>query len=506
MEKYISHEGENFLVINAKDYCLARQDQLFVGSKFASVTARKGRVGEKIKTIMPDGLTETTNVVSYDASTGEPDWVVTQASGEQMVVNDTKYNNLYEVQNIAENQTIKPSGKYRPMIRVNENIALKTSWGEIQYIKAGGVLVIIDSNDIYGIQKQQFESSYNIIEGADAQKLFNENLNKQSVSRLPTIFLSVAYPYENKDNQNFMKQVISYINSKGIKAINIRKIEGDNANLINEISSALKDSEGILSLAFNKGGNQTSPFIQIESALACSMNLENLMIVPKDIRRDGMLYDQNMHGKIYEIQDEKNLFSVQNKHIVESIDNFAEEIIKRYKLKINNKDLAKFKNGLAKIENSGLTKAQIVSFLKNFYNVHHKNFDFNNIYVKRPTQIKAMMITQSGVYETKDGKVYLNKGDFLVLDATNTAKPYSVKQEEFIARYIKVNGKQDTYIPKLIPTIANKKNDKIEIFGLIDPEDVYCIDKSEFALKYQSLEEYILGLQEEISTENINEL
>lgn len=505
MEKtYIDHEGEKFLAINSKDYVMLHQQDLLVGSKFAKITARKGRVGEKVTTIMKDGFTETTNIVTYDSSTGEPDWVVTQASGEQMVVNDTKYRSLYETQNVKDGESIAPSGKHRPMIRLKENVALKTSWGETQYIKAGGVLVVMGANDIYGIQAEEFKNSYNVVENADAKALFDGNLAQKTASRMPKIFLSVAYPYDNKDDQEFMKQVIQYVNSKGIKSINIRKIEEGNVDLVKEIQAALQDSEGILSLAFNRGGKSTSPFIQIETALASALNLEDLMIVPKSVEKEGMLFHDNAHGHVHEIQNEKDLFTEENKELLSAIDKFAEEVIRRYEYKISNRDLARFKKGLADFTTTTQTKSEVVNFLKNFFGVKDKNFEFKNIFVKRPVQIKAMVIDKSGEYKTKDGKVYLNAGDFLVTDISGGV--YAVGQKEFTARYVKVSGKEDTYISKMIPTIAKEKGDNVEVYSLFDTKDVYQMPRAEFLMKYKSMREHILSLEDEKESSNISEL
>lgn len=503
---YIEHENEKFLKIKSLDYVQSHQQDLLVGSKFAKITARKGKVGEKVTTIMKDGFTETVNIVTYDSVTGEPDWVVTQASGEQMVVNDTKYKSLYETQNVQEGETIAPSGKYRPMIRLKENVALKTSWGEIQYIKAGGVLVVMGENDIYGIQEQEFNNSYNIIENADAKSLFDANLAVKTTSRMPQIFLSVAYPYENKENQHFMKQVIKYVNSKGLKAVNIRKIEENNIDLVKEINKCLRESEGILSLAFNKGGNKTSPFIQIESALASSLNLPNLMIVPKNVEREGVLYDDNNHGNIFDINNEKDLFAQENKELLSAIDAFVEDIIDRYKHKIQDKDLARFKRGLINENTSAQTKKQVVSFLKNFFSVNSVNtdFEFKNLFIKRPIQIKATVIKKSGFYETKDGKVYLNAGDFLINDIHG--KVYSVGEKEFNARYVKMNGVEDTYVTKLIPTVAKKVGDKIQVYSLIDPDDRYEVPRDEFILKYKTMNEHILSLEDEKESSIVSSL
>lgn len=504
--EYVEHQGEKYLSINACEYVKAHTDALLVGSKFASVTARKGKVGERIDTKMNNGLEETKNFVTYDTATGEPSWVVTQASGEQMVVEDAKYRNLYEVQDVKEGEVVKPSGKYRPMVRVNENVALMTSWGELQYIKAGGVLVVIDSKDIYGIQKTEFEGSYNVIENADAKALFEENLSKVATSsRKPTIFLSVAYPYENLDNQNFMKQVIKYVNSKGLKAVNIRRIEENNLSLINEISKALKESDGILSLAFNKGGDSTSPFIQIENTLALSLNLSNLMIVPSNVKKEGVLYDSK---NLCEIKNEKDLFANENNEIIENLDKFIEDVANRFANKINDKDLAKFKEGLVNLQSANMTKKELVEYLERFYRVKDKKFSFNDVYVKRQTIIKATVIEESGFYKTQEGNIYLNKGDFLVDDIDGNVLPYHIKEEEFKARYVKMQGREDAYISKVIPTVAMSKGDKMEVYNLANTNDVYDMDKGRFKLGYQTLYDYILGLESELALndDNIKEL
>ncbi|MBO4412986.1 MAG: hypothetical protein J5779_03125, partial [Clostridia bacterium] len=453
------HEGIKFLEIDPAKYISEHVNinNCLIGSKTANITAVKGKVGQAVKTIMKDGFTETTNVVSYDVETGEPDWIVTQASGEQMVVNDTKFKSLYEKSDATAGEEIKPLGKFRSMIRLDEDVAFKASWGDMQYIKKGGVLVVLANNDIYGIQKEEFEQSYKVITEKDEQalNLLNENLAVVSKKTpKPTIFLSVAYPYDSEEDQKILKSIIRYINSKGIKAVNIRNSTGENINILNEISKCLTNCEGILALAFNKGKNKTSPFIQIETAMAHDSNLETLMIIPKLVEREGVLFEGNVDGKAVELDNSADLQAFENNEVIKNLDTFIEKVTKRFEFKITDEVLAQFREGLFDVDEKEQTKQNLVNFLKNFYQTD-EDFDFDNVFIKKPVQIKAVAIETDGVYETKNGKTFLKAGDFLVTDLDG--KVYSVDKKEFETRYIKVNGEKDKYISKVIPTIAKQK-------------------------------------------------
>lgn len=507
-DKYIEDkDGESYLMLdNPKQFLLENAEKALVGSKIANIKARQGRVGEKVKTIMKNGHFETTNYVSYDPATGMPDWIVTQTTGEEMIVVDSKFNNLYEVpKNYKEGDDLKPSGKYRPMIKVDQNIAIRASWGALQYVKAGGVLVAIDGNDIYGIQQYEFENSYKIIEGVDAKTMLEENLAHVSLKNQPQIFLSVAYPYDKIEDQQLMREIIQYINYQGIKAINIRNITEGSNHLIKDISTALKQSDGILSLAFNKGNGSTSPFIQIETSLASTnVGLAQLMIIPNDVTKEGVLDERNGLNT-YELSSNKSLYDRENDELRKKIDDFIDEVVKRFTLKINERELAKFKKGLISTSEKAQTKQDLVKFLQNFYKVHDKNFDFKDIYIKRPTQIKATIIDKDGLYETQDGVIYLKKGDFLVQDIDGVSKPYGVSEQEFKNRYVKVNDEEDTYVSKVIPTIAKEKDGKMEVYNLVSPDDIYSVNQDKFGVRYQTLEDYILNL-DDIENDNIQEL
>ena len=492
MEEYVEDlTGRKFLLINPSEYVQSRVDHAFVGSKFASVTIEQGHVGQKVATIMKDGFSETINTISYDIETGEPDWIVTQASGEKMVVTDKKVHNLYQVEGeIKEGEQIQPSGVYRPMIRVDEDVALYTSWGELQYIRKGGVLVVLGEKDIYGIQKDEFEGSYNIVKEEDGKALMSENLQKvDTPTQKPTIFLSVAYPHDDKQNQKLLKEIIKYVNSNGLRAINIKKIDPTNTELLSEISKAIETSEGVLSLAFNKGDGHTSPFVQIEGAFAAAMGLSSLMIVPEGVKREGVLFDDGK-ANIIEIQDSKSLYSKQNKGLLDALDNFIVEIYKRASNKLTQEELLRFKKDLSSDE-SEKAQTRLLDFIKKRYSVKNANFDLKDIYVKRPTQIKAIVVEEGGTFKTKDGEVFLQKGDFLVND--KDGEVYGVSRENFEARYVKVENQKDVYLTKIIPTIAKKEGDMTEVCQLIDMEDKYSMSAERFEQGYLPLEDFILN-------------
>ena len=505
MDRYEVHDGKQYKVINPKDYVIANRDKMFTAYKVANVTARKGKVGEVVETVMKNGMRETKNIVSYDPVTGEPDWVVTQANGEQMIVTDSKYRSLYYVADAEPGQEVTPVPLNRPMLELDENVCFMTSWGEMQYINAGGVLVTLSSNDIYGIQQEEFERTYKTLSDVDAKPIFDENIQIVNESNKPKIFLSVAYPYENEQNQKVLKEVVGYLSSKGITAVNVRKIQESNVNLVKEIASTLEKCEGILSLAFNKGQNKTSPFIHIENSLASTMNLSNIMIVPLEVDKDGMLFDDNNDATI-DINANKSLYDPENTEVLKAIDQFIEQVVKRFQLKIKDKDLARFKSGLLNIDKSEQTREQIASFLKAFYQIKDIDFSMKNVFVKRPTQIKAVVVQQDGVYQTKDGLIELKKGDFLVMDQDSSVKPYAVKQEQFNLRYTKVLGSEDTYVTKLAPVIATKEGQEVKICPMVDTTDIYYNKKEEFASKYETLEDYILNLQISLDNSNINDL
>lgn len=130
--------------------------------KSGEITARVGKIGEEIVTIMANGLEETKNVVTVDES-GNPGWVVTNSTGEQYIVSDAVFKNKYERITETENR-FKPIWNPITAAQIDENICFAAPWGETQNLIAGGYLVFNkDFNDIYGIQEDEFNKTYEMI-------------------------------------------------------------------------------------------------------------------------------------------------------------------------------------------------------------------------------------------------------------------------------------------------------------------------------------------------------
>lgn len=127
--------------------------------KSARIKAQRGVVGEEIVTIMKNGKVETRNTVKADATTGNPDWTVTNPSGERYVVDDLTFKDKYEVdpENPAQ---YRPKGAPVICVAVSEAVTFVAPWGSEMNIDAGGVLVLNKRNDIYGIQPEEFAETY----------------------------------------------------------------------------------------------------------------------------------------------------------------------------------------------------------------------------------------------------------------------------------------------------------------------------------------------------------
>lgn len=130
--------------------------------KSGEITARIGKIGEEIVTIMANGLEETKNVVTADEN-GNSGWVVTNSTGEKYIVSDSVFRSKYEKIKGTEDR-FKPVWNPITAAQINENICFIAPWGETQNLIAGGYLVFNkDFDDVYGIQEEEFVGTYGII-------------------------------------------------------------------------------------------------------------------------------------------------------------------------------------------------------------------------------------------------------------------------------------------------------------------------------------------------------
>ena len=150
-------------------------------AKFARIHARQGSLGEEIVTKMANGLEETKNTVTADEKTGEPGWVVTNPDGEEYIVPDSTFKKKYEID--PENpEQYKPKGGPVLSSPINEHIEFNAPWGEVMKIEAGGSLILSGPEDIYGIQKAEFENTY-ASTGKDKSESLQEALSLLGISK-----------------------------------------------------------------------------------------------------------------------------------------------------------------------------------------------------------------------------------------------------------------------------------------------------------------------------------
>ncbi len=130
--------------------------------KSGEITARVGKIGEEILTVMANGLQETKNTVTADEN-GRPGWVVTNSTGEQYIVKDVVFKSKYE--KIEETEDgFRPVWNPITAVQIDENICFVAPWGEIQNIVKGGYLVFNkDFDDVYGIQEDELNKTYSMI-------------------------------------------------------------------------------------------------------------------------------------------------------------------------------------------------------------------------------------------------------------------------------------------------------------------------------------------------------
>lgn len=186
LSKLTNEEIDTFKKVNILDYIVKKiqKNEIEVNevAKFARIIARQGKVGEEIVTIMKNGNLETKNVVKIDEKTGEPGWIVTNPDGEQYIVEDSNFKKKYEID--PENpEQYKPKGGPVLSAKIDEDIEFLAPWGESMRIYAGGSAIISGKNDIYGIQKDEFNNTYKSTQ-KDSQKCLEELKEKLEFDKI----------------------------------------------------------------------------------------------------------------------------------------------------------------------------------------------------------------------------------------------------------------------------------------------------------------------------------
>lgn len=123
-------------------------------AKFARIQAVCAKGGEIIETILAAGTKETSNVANCG------DWIVTNPGGEKYIVPAAKFPKKYEAAPELGEGWYKPTGGVQQFLELSEDVSFVCSWDEEQFIAAGGMVNVSNLDDIYGIAKDEFYSTY----------------------------------------------------------------------------------------------------------------------------------------------------------------------------------------------------------------------------------------------------------------------------------------------------------------------------------------------------------
>ena len=158
---------------NIQDYVNKnlQNKEIFLAKKSSRIIARKGNLGEEIKTFVENGTVETINKVKE--VNGQIDVVITNANidGSPIIDKNGKANTYiipfetfdrkYEFDFESKYGNIyRPKGEAQKFIEISEDIEILASWGEKQFLKSGSFLNISNKEDIYGIAREEFLKTY----------------------------------------------------------------------------------------------------------------------------------------------------------------------------------------------------------------------------------------------------------------------------------------------------------------------------------------------------------
>ena len=131
--------------------------------KVAEVHAVPAVEGERVNTVMSDGHAETTNIAQLG------DLKITNPSGEQYLVHADVFRKRYHA--TGKPGIFAPEPRAIHVIRVDENVEFRASWGKTIRIKSGGLLGEIAPGDVNGIEGPEFKETYQYVPDPGASSL-----------------------------------------------------------------------------------------------------------------------------------------------------------------------------------------------------------------------------------------------------------------------------------------------------------------------------------------------
>ena len=148
--------------------------------KKGAVLARRAIEGEELEVWTGDGNLEGREtaeqgemILTRADENGDP---VRDSSGRinSGITAEEDFHVKYKLQDPVRGLYV-PAGSLQYFVQAAGNISFTAPWGEIQKIRRGGFLNITDRNDIYGIAREEFEETYQVMEmaGTDVDVIRN---------------------------------------------------------------------------------------------------------------------------------------------------------------------------------------------------------------------------------------------------------------------------------------------------------------------------------------------
>lgn len=154
----IQYMGKDYLRIDTRhDFLRKSLQKAPLFNKKSLIKARKAKIGENISTILKNGLVETQQEIK------EPGYVVTNPSGEEYFIGTEKFEKIYS---LTDNNMYQSTQLIKAIKNpYKKNIAIKASWGEMQYGDNKAYFVQPEkSNEIYLIGHDEFHETYSMVE------------------------------------------------------------------------------------------------------------------------------------------------------------------------------------------------------------------------------------------------------------------------------------------------------------------------------------------------------
>lgn len=154
--------------------------------KTARIRARQGKEGERIETILPNGLSEVVGTVKVDPRTGGTGWIATNPGGEEYIIEDGDFQDMYMADPAHPGEFKKKVPALA--VQIDENVVFTNKWGEEMRVEAGGHLIFFDGargplgKGTYGVAREAWDETYERT-GTDDREALRQAIKAYGITR-----------------------------------------------------------------------------------------------------------------------------------------------------------------------------------------------------------------------------------------------------------------------------------------------------------------------------------